>query len=248
MTENGRVVLLANAGVALIYKNTRIIIDGLFKDLRDYFTDLPAEVWRLMEAGRGDLANVDYLLFTHGHFDHYYGPYLRAYMAHNKVGGILLPPLDETEDLAAAYKSYGELNLPWQQGEMVLRDDIRLRVIEIRHVDKLYHHIPVLCLLFTLGSTHILFLSDADFQQEAYEQLRDVDIDYLFITPIFYNNPAGRRIIKDVLKVKKIVIYHLPALEDDKFMYYKMVNRDIEKYANKDEVITWSRFGQYISF
>ena len=61
MKEEGRVILLSNAGVVLYYQGTRIIIDGLYKDLRDYFTDLPADVWQLMKGGKGDLADAEYV-------------------------------------------------------------------------------------------------------------------------------------------------------------------------------------------
>ena len=82
MKTEGRVILLSNAGVVLYYQGTRIIIDGLYKDLRDYFTDLPAGVWQLMKGGKGDLADAEYVFFTHSHFDHYYSPYFFDYMAH----------------------------------------------------------------------------------------------------------------------------------------------------------------------
>ena len=249
METEGRVILLGNAGVVLYYRGTRIIIDGLYKDLRDYFTDLPTGVWQLMKDGKGDLANAEYVFFTHSHFDHYYSPYFFDYMKNNTVKALILPPLDGTKGLKEAYAEYGNLNLSLQAGQVItLEHDIKLKVIKIRHVDKLYHSLPVLCFLFTVAGTKILFLSDADFDLASYRTLVEEKIDYLFVTPVFYNNVLGRQIIYDYLKVKKIIVYHLPNLEDDKYMYYKMVTRDVEKYAKGDEVIIWNRFGQYVSF
>ena len=74
--------------------NTKILIDGLYKDLGAHFTDIPSEIWQLMKSGKGDLADIDYVLFTHSHYDHYYSPYLRAYLENNKIRGLVLPPLE----------------------------------------------------------------------------------------------------------------------------------------------------------
>ena len=249
MKTEGRVILLSNAGVVLYYQGTRIIIDGLYKDLRDYFTDLPAGVWQLMKGGKGDLADAEYVFFTHSHFDHYYSPYFFDYMKNNKVKALILPPLDDTKGLKDAYEQYGRLNLPYEENETItLENDIKLTVIRIRHVDKLYHFMPVLCFLFEVANTKLLITSDADFDKDSFQSLVGIAIDYVFVTPVFYNNKLGREILYDYLKVKKIIVYHLPNIEDDKYMYYKMVTRDVEKYAKGDEVIIWNRFGQYISF
>lgn len=247
--EKGRIVLLGNAGIVLIYKKTRIIIDGLYKDLRDYFTDLPPKVWQLMQEGKGDLANAEYIFFTHSHFDHYYSPYFMAYMKRNSVQGLLLPPMDNTEGLEAAYAQYGKYQLVLDnKNEIQLAPGLTLKILTIRHVDKLYHHIPVECMLFTVEGKRILILSDADYELDAYKQLTGLELDYVFVTPIFYNNKLGRDILYNYLKAKKIVVYHLPSPQDDKYNYYSMVTRDIEKYAEGDEVIVWNHFGQYVTF
>ena len=44
----GELILLANAGVLIVYKHTKILIDGLYKDLGAHFTDIPSEIWQLM--------------------------------------------------------------------------------------------------------------------------------------------------------------------------------------------------------
>ncbi len=245
----GELILLANAGVLIVYKQTKILIDGLYKDLGAHFTDIPGEIWQLMKNGKGDLADIDYVLFTHSHYDHYYSPYLREYLANNKVKGLVLPPLDATNGLAADYKKYGGKNIVFDHNDKaVLQDDIIVQRFIIRHVDKKYHNVPVQCFFITTPEASILVLSDSDYEEELFAPYKDMTVDYLFVTPVFFNSSHGRKIIFAYLKVKKIIIYHLSSGNDDKYGYYKMVVRDVEKYAGGAEIVLWNKLGQHIPF
>ncbi len=246
MKADSRIVLLGNAGLAIISRGTKIIVDGLYKDLKDYFTDLPPAVWDLMRRGQGDLANVDYLFFTHDHFDHYYGPYVKEYLGANRVQKILLPPLSATIEGPSKKELRGAEELPSRDGRIALAPGLSVRILTVRHVDKLYHNVAVQCLLFDLQGVKVLITSDADYLEEAYLQIKEEKIAYAFVTPVFYNHPEGRRILTEALQVEKIVIYHLPDGRDDKFGYYQMVQHDVEKYGKENDVLVWRHFGQYI--
>lgn len=248
--EKSYAILVANAGVMVVHKGIRILLDGLYKDLGHNFTDLPGGIWQMMKKGRGDLANVDYLLFSHSHYDHFYSPYLMEYMAANSVKGICFPPLDETPGLAAAEDLFAKKMITFDtRKETLLAEGIKLKVFTTRHVDKQFYHIPTQCFRLDLNGTKLAFLSDVDYYEEAFLQADDFVADVAFVTPIFYNHPKGRHILRDIMQVRETVIYHLPAPEDDRFMYYKMAQRDVEKYAQSGErVIIWNESGQYISF
>lgn len=247
MEKKSYAVLVSNAGVVVIHNGVRILIDGLYKDLGENFTDLPDWEWKLMKQGKGDLANVDYLLFSHSHYDHYYSPYFMEYMEHNKIKGLLLPPVDETRGLAAAEAEFARHLISLDEThEAVLEGNIGLKVFTTRHVDPLYYHVPNQCIRLDLEGISLAFLSDVDYYEEDFLQAA-FKADIAFVSPIFYNNPKGRRILHDIMQVKKIVIYHLPSVEDDRFMYYKMAIRDREKFARaEEEVLIWNACGQYM--
>ncbi|MCH3914419.1 MAG: MBL fold metallo-hydrolase [Acidaminococcaceae bacterium] len=245
----GELILLANAGVLIVYKHTKILIDGLYKDLGAHFTDIPSEIWQLMKSGKGDLADIDYVLFTHSHYDHYYSPYLRAYLENNKIRGLVLPPLDTTNGLMEDYKTYGNKQVIFDGAEKaLLQDNIILKRFIIRHVDKKYHAVPVQCFFFATPEANILLLSDSDYEEELFAPYKGLVVDYLFVTPVFFNSPQGRHIISECLKVKKIIIYHLNASNEDRYGYYKMVVRDVNKYTGSAEIVLWNKLGQHIPF
>lgn len=250
MEQKSYAVLVSNAGVIVFHKGVRILLDGLYKDLGKNFTDLPEWAWNLMKRGKGELSNVDYLLFSHSHYDHYYSPYFMEYMAANKVKGICFPPIDDTMGLAAAEGEFADRIIKLdKKNEAILEQGIKLKVFTTRHVDKKYYHVPNQCFRLDFHGVKLAFLSDVDYYEEAFAKEIDFTADIAFVTPIFYNHPKGRKILHDIMKVKKVIIYHLPSPEDDRFMYFKMAQRDVEKYGQDGEdIIIWNQSGQNISF
>lgn len=249
MEKNSYAILVSNAGVVVVHKGIRILIDGLYKDLGENFTDLPEWEWKLMREGKGDLANVDYLLFSHSHYDHYYSPYFIAYMEKNTIQGLLLPPVDETPGLAAAEVEFAQKLISLDaRNEALLGTNIKLKVFTTRHIDKQYYHVPNQCIRLDLGKLKLAFLSDVDYYEEDF-LTADFTADVAFVSPIFYNNEKGRRILQEIMHVKQVVIYHLPAPGDDRFMYYKMAQRDVEKHKKEGQkVLIWNECGQHMRF
>lgn len=250
MEKKSYAVLVSNAGVLVVHKGVRILLDGLYKDLGKNFTDLPEWAWKLMKKGKGELANVDYLLFSHSHYDHYYSPYFSEYMAVNDVKGICFPLIDSTPGLAVAEAEFANKRIQFDiNNEAVLDQGIKLKIFTTRHVDKQYYHIPNQCFRLDLEGMKLAFLSDVDYYEEDFTKEKDFTADIAFVTPIFYNHPKGRKILREHIKAKETIIYHLPSPEDDRFMYFKMAQRDVEKYAQQGEkVLIWNESGQNISF
>ena len=71
MSEALRVTLLANAGLLLEYEGTTLLIDGIFHSRDVPFSSLPQDVWQKLLRGDAPFGNIDYLLFTHHHPDHF---------------------------------------------------------------------------------------------------------------------------------------------------------------------------------
>lgn len=248
MEKHGLAVCISNAAVLLIYGKTRILIDGLYKDNTGLFSALPENIWDVMRYGNGELRDIEYLLFTHIHRDHFYVPYLLEYLKHNQIKGLCIPQLDRVQ----AYDGDGVNNLRYhlhfdQANRTKLSDEIVLKYIDVPHLEENRFDVINRCFLLEMGKKRLLFLGDADYQEERFEDIGEIDV--AFVTPIFYNNILGRKILKEMLRVKKTVIYHLPFLKDDKVQFGRMARRDIERYAGKNEhVMIWNKTGQSFSF
>lgn len=242
MKKRGLAVCISNAAVFLRYGETTLLIDGIYRDLDGNFSNLPERVWEEMRRGEGELSNIDYLFFTHQHQDHFYLPYLREYLAHNRIKGLCLPPQERAEGLSPLLSFDAE-------GKLELSEDITVRFLDVRHLDRHFAAVVNRCFWLKMGEKHLLFLGDGDYQEEVFAEMCPLPVDMAFVTPIFYNHPKGRRILREILGVKKIIVYHFPFPEEDTLHYTKMTSRDMEKYAGQDETITiWNKTGQAIFF
>ncbi|WP_349687747.1 hypothetical protein [Acidaminococcus sp. DS4831] len=124
--DSERMILIGNCGVFIEYKKTRFILDGLYKDTRSFFGDIPEIMKKAMMEGKGYLANADYLFFSHAHGDHYLGEYLLKYVAHNSVKGVLLPELAQTHKNTENYKIIKNKLLNIQHNHISLASDINI--------------------------------------------------------------------------------------------------------------------------
>ncbi|MFI3175266.1 MAG: hypothetical protein R3Y53_08760 [Bacillota bacterium] len=248
--DKNQILLVANAGVVLVHNQTRLLIDGIYNDLGQNFTQLPKWAWNTMKAGKGELGNVDYLLFTHSHYDHYYSPYFFEYMEHNTVKGLVLPDLDDTNGLDEAWKLYGDKHIEIPENTKVeLEEGLFVSRFVVRHVGEQFHHLPVACFIVEMDGVKSLFISDGDYHIADYEKVAELECDYAFVTSVFFNHKNGRELLWNHIKAKEIVVYHLPSPEDDKFSYCKMAQRDIKKHTKDNAKATlWNETGQRITW
>ena len=66
-----RITLLANAGVLIRYRDTALLLDGLFGRKDNPFSLLPPGCREAMLRAEPPFERLDYLLFTHYHPDHF---------------------------------------------------------------------------------------------------------------------------------------------------------------------------------
>jgi len=248
MEKKGLAVSISNAAVFLRYGETTLLIDGLYRDNSGWFSAIPDKVLKEMLQGQGELRNIKYLLFTHSHADHFYAPYLIEYLEHNQVTGLCLPPVEQSSVLLKGKAK--EVVLPFDElGRSRLTEGISIEYLEMRHLDPKFYHVVNRCFLIQAGEKELLFLGDADYRQEAFLPLAGRRIDIVFVTPVFFNHEKGKRILREIIQPRKIVVYHLPFSEDDRMQFGKMARRDAERYGETGQQISiWDRFGQSFLF
>ena len=242
MEKRGWIVYISNAAVLLQYDGVKLLIDGLYRDNSGYFSQLPNAVWEGMQQGVGELAHIDYLLFTHSHADHYYEPYILQYLRKNKVKGYVLPCSTDSMCGCGAISFDAEKKAELEKG-------IVCRYLDIQHLDSHIYNVTNRCYLLKIRGKNILFLGDADYRMERFLELAEEEIDIVFVTPIFYNHPSGRKILQEVLHIRRIIVYHLPFPDEDVMQMEKMTRRDIMRYTKEEQsVVIWNRTGQSLVF
>ena len=87
------VVFLANEGVLVAAGNNKVLIDALFDNPNPNYAAPPKEMLEGMEAGRAPFDDVDLVLVTHNHPDHF-SPSFAARFIENNPNTALVAPAD----------------------------------------------------------------------------------------------------------------------------------------------------------
>lgn len=233
MQEKIKVTYLVNAAVLLEYRGTKLLIDGIYDERGHCFSNLSIEQWENLKKGKEEFSNIDYLLFTHEHGDHFSPERVMEYLDYQMPKAIFMPDkgsiaLKELQNKAIVLKIPCALLDADLCRKTVFRPEksIRIKVFQTRHLDKIYWDIPHFCYLVELGEKKLFFTGDVDFNHEVFEELKNTELDAVFINPLFNQSKEGRNLLSGVLQAKNKVVYHIPFAVDDKMQIRKMAERE----------------------
>jgi L-ascorbate metabolism protein UlaG (beta-lactamase superfamily) len=236
--------LVANAGVLVRGGGLGLLVDGMHDQDGHPFSRVGADDMARMARGEGVFANLDYLLFTHEHPDHFTPDLVAGHLRRRPVKGVFLPDAGHgSEGRARLVRLLEETGVPhWTLGPepgsvstVSPEPGLTVTAVGTRHMGKQFQDVRNDCLLVSLAGMRLLFTGDADHVPAYYEEsLKDVDLDAAFVNPIFYHNPDGQRIIDDIFRPLETVIYHMPSGDADPFHLAFTVKRALQRYARPD--------------
>lgn len=237
--ENIEIVLVSNAGMLLKYKNIKVLIDGIYIDETGYFSQVPDEVVKQYEAGTGDFGDIDYILFTHDHEDHFSMRALQNYLATNNPEAVFLPHMKNVykEKLKEKYKDR-EINFidnykTQKHTRYIINDEMKIDVYPATHSGEKFASICNLCYLITINNEKILFTGDVDMKESNFWYVPELGkINTLVVNTVFLQNTEGRRIINEYIDPDKVLVCHIPFEEDDKFSWRKYITTTKKKYKD----------------
>ncbi|WP_320007688.1 MBL fold metallo-hydrolase [Maridesulfovibrio sp.] len=235
------VTLVANAGVMVRYDGTDILIDGIHDEGGHPFSRVSPMDLHLMKTGTPPFNRIDYLFFSHEHPDHFTPSLVNEYLKNRPVKFIVVPRSSNgskaTDGLLAEIRERDIHYLisglePGEFDSLDLTKDLRLTIIGTRHMGPQYHDIRNDCFLLEMNGIKILFTGDADHVAEYYEKpLQGVELEAVFVNPLFYHNREGRRIITEIFKPRNVIVYHMPEENNDPMQLRLTVERAREKYV-----------------
>lgn len=238
---------IANAGILIQTPDTRLLIDGIQQEGDFPFSKTPPEVLAQMfqKNGHTQFHDLDYLLFSHAHPDHFSPSLTARYLYQNDVSRILFPKDDSsgTKDLIDAIEKTRTpyWNFTMERGKIRqyrLSKSITATSLCTKHMPQIFAKALCNTLLITIADKNLLFLSDCSYmEKELFRIFSETKIDIVFINPYFYHDEAGRSILWELLCPNKIVIYHIPFAEDDSIRIRTLVKQDTKKYPAPELVI-----------
>jgi len=240
-----QLMLIANAGILIQYYDTLLLLDGIQSEGDYPFSKTPPEVLSQMlsNTSKGIFNNIDYLIFSHSHPDHFSPDIVAEYLQHNQVKRLFLPAVTNHR-VTKLMQTVNQLNIPFWTFKMErgnthqykISKGINLTALCTRHMPQLFDKDLCNCIVLSFQDLNILFLTDCSCKEKEYLKVfQQENIHTVFVNPYFYHDPIGYSILKDYISPKQIVIYHIPFKNDDKIHIRSLVNQDIKKHP-KDNV------------
>ena len=253
MENEIKATFLVNAAVLLEFGGTKMLIDGIYDEKGHCFSNLTAAQWEGLKKGKEEFSNIDYLLFTHEHGDHFSPKRVVEYLDYQLPKAIFMPKQGSMA-LNGLKKKAWNLKIPCALLDAVLcrktvfrpEKNIRIRAFQTRHLDKIYWDVPHFCYLVECGDKKLLFTGDVDFTKESFEELKDVSLDAVFVNLLMSRSKEGRWLLRDgALRAKTKVVYHIPFEEDDKMYVRKFAEQELRtERENNGNAIFFLEAGQ----
>lgn len=246
-----QVTLLANEGILLQSDTLKILIDGIHENNDGEFNGLSKQVLKdLIDGEKLLFQNIDYILYTHCHYDHFSAAATAAYLERHPVKGVLMPDHGTRAFISLRETASRRADSTWlldlSQGvknEIKLSEDFTLTVFRSVHAGAEYADVDHFCYLLNFGGRKLFIIGDSEYNSGYFSQmLAGEAIDAAFVNPLFLNKHDGREVLSQALKPKKLIIYHIPFEGHDKFGFRKLVIQDVKKYRESmpDILVLWN--------
>ena len=207
---------VANAGMLVTVNGRRFLVDAPIRNgITPYPTSPPDERSRL-EGARPPYDNIDAILVTHWHDDHFSAEAVAAHL--NASGRTQFVSSPQVVDLVRAVapgladRFRALLPEPGQSREIRI-GAVPVRVLRIRHNPS--RRFPDQHVGFLIGdSTTVLHVGDADPTADNFGVLRQLPKIDVALLPFWYvMNGGNRRFVAASIAPRRIVAMHLPPDE-----------------------------------
>ena len=237
MNQPITITLTANEGVLIRQGNHRLLVDGIHRG-GGGFSPVPSDLLEEMCQGVPPFDNIDLVLYTHCHPDHFHPGDTARYLENNQVKGLFLPdePLAHRSDLMEAAARSG-CALRWlssPMGKVRLFSPlpgVHIGACRLPHAGgKDFEGVANYCLLISLEGFNIFIPADADYLPEEFSRiLAGTRVDLAMVNPLYVNKPEGRASIAAVAP-RSLVVYHMPFEGMDQLGFRRAIQRNLVRH------------------
>lgn len=198
--------------------DTRVVIDGLFRQYRTY-PYLPPPHRDQLEGGAPPFHGIDLVLVSHRHGDHFHPASVARHLAANDGAHLvaaeqIVSELQQQSEYAAITARITSLTPATGTRVGVTAGGVSVEVLGLGHGP---HHqdIQNLGYIVTVGGMRFLHLGDAPPSPEVFAPLNlaDANIDVAFLPAWFLTE--GASLVREHIRPKHIVAVHMSARMPD---------------------------------
>jgi len=212
------VTYIANEGFLVSYGEKHVLIDAIHENPWGYLST-PKDVFQKMVDKESPFSDIDLLLFTHAHRDHF-EPEMMTEVLLQHPESMLISSQEVNDELRKAagpdyrklYSQVKSVNLGWNEKEYMIENGLDINVLGVNH-GTIFDMSMTLTFLLEMGGSKIYFLSDlnpaSNVDYFKTFQLQREGIDILFCDSYFLSDSMGQEILKNYIQPKEIIVMHI---------------------------------------
>ena len=214
-----KVTYIANEGVLIAAGAVQVLIDGLHRQYRSSYPFLPEPYRQQIETARAPFHEVDVILVSHMHLDHFHPESVVRHLRHNAEATLVssqqvVGELEKAADYASVRSRVTTITPPVKGRVSTIAGGINVDLLGLGHGSGRHAAIQNLGHLITLGGKKLLHIGDASTEDASIFDTFDLDetnIDVAFLPVWFLTSDEGAAIVRQYIKPKHIVAVHMPA-------------------------------------
>jgi len=215
------ITYIANEGVLISAGGKQVLIDGLHREYGPEYAFLPAAEREKIETAKAPFDQIDLILVSHRHLDHFHAESVGRHLQHNPKTVLVSSQqvVDEVEknfkDFQAIKSRVTAATPPWKERVAMKVAGVDFEILRLSHGTGRHAEIQNLGHIIKLGGKKLLHIGDADTAVENFEKfnLDQEGIDIAFLPDWFMLGSEGQRLIREHIKPKQIVAVHVSPSE-----------------------------------
>ena len=211
------VMYVANEGVLVSENMKKILIDGLHRKYKPAYAWLPDSLRRKAELARPPFNDIDMVLVTHIHRDHFHSESVGLHLLNNPKAQLVTSN-QVADSLKMFFRQYPDISSrvnaltpdPHKK-KTVQVEGIEVSVLNIPHGSERFRWIEHSVFLIKMGGHTILHVGDAIIDPKSFEtfDLIEEEIDFAFIPYWFLLYENGQKIVENYIQPKRIFAMHI---------------------------------------
>ena len=234
------VTYITNSGVCIEYKDKKILIDAVHTETALPYLSVDNAVLEKMLLNKEPYNNIDLMLFTHHHIDHFDAKSCNEILKRNKHAQLV-----GTQNVLSQIKAADNYNdvlisqlwgmqIPMGTSMQICLKDIPCEISCVTHDGAENAGVLNYTYMFEVRRKVFLHVGDAQVSVKNFEPtpIFNRKIDVLMVPFTFIGLTEGRKVISKI-NPQKLLVMHLPDRKYDKMNWGLKTAKVYKKYASE---------------